>query len=209
MDCTKSLLETGSSEINIKKSKFIGFSKRCENEDEAKSLIKAVSQDHAGADHFCWAYRISLPGREVANYSDGGEPHGSAGQPILGSIFRLELTDVAVAVIRYFGGVKLGIRGLIDAYGETALKALRSGKPALFCPGVELAAEMSYSQWNDFSRLFVEGRDFSVRNVDYSDRVISTLAVRKENIDRVGYFFEERRILFEMGEELSFVSPVE
>jgi len=86
---------------------------------------------------------------------------------------------------------------------------LREGKPALFCPGVELAAEMSYSHWNDFSRLFVEGRDFSVRNVDYSDRVISTLAVRKENIDGVSYFFKERRIHFEMGEELSFVSPVE
>jgi putative IMPACT (imprinted ancient) family translation regulator len=82
MDCTKSLLEPGSSEINIKKAKFIGFSKRCENEDEAKSLIKAVSQDHAGADHFCWAYRISLPGREVANYSDGGEPHGLQGAKI-------------------------------------------------------------------------------------------------------------------------------
>ena len=79
-----------------------------ECEEEAKSFIKSLSQRYASADHCCWACRISLQGREIANYSDAGEPHGSAGKPILGAIESLELTDVVVVVTRYFGGTKLG-----------------------------------------------------------------------------------------------------
>jgi len=209
MGCSKSILETGNFEINVKRSRFIGSSQRCESEEEAKSFIRAVSQEHASASHSCWAYRISLPGREVANYSDAGEPHGSAGQPILGAIDRLELKDVVVVVTRYFGGVKLGIRGLIDAYGETALEALKAAKPVMFCPGLELIAEMAYSQWNDFTRLFREDRDFSLQKVDYTDKVVSVIAVRKDEVERIAGFFEERRISFRFGDELSFVSPVE
>jgi len=209
MGCSKSILETGYFEINVKRSRFIGSSRRCESEEEAKSFIKNVSQEHSSASHSCWAYRISLPGKEVANYSDAGEPHGSAGQPILGAIDSLELTNVVVVVTRYFGGVKLGIRGLIDAYGGTALESLKAAKPVTFRPGIELIGEMAYTQWNDFSRLFRENKDFSLQKVDYSDRVLCVIAVRKDEVERVTGFFEERRISFRFGDELNFVSPVE
>lgn len=209
MSCKKSLLEPGHFEINVRRSRFVGDSARCECEEEAKSFIKSLSQRYASADHCCWAYRISLQGREIANYSDAGEPHGSAGKPILGAIESLELTDVVVVVTRYFGGTKLGVRGLIDAYGETAAGALRAGKLALYCPGLELVVEMTYSQWNDFIRLFGEDKDFSVRKVDYSERVFASLAVQEKNIERITGFLEDRRIFHKSGEELSFVSPLE
>jgi uncharacterized YigZ family protein len=107
----------------IRRSLFLGHVRRATTEEEARDHIRDISRQYADANHNCWAYRVGYPSvREY--YSDAGEPSGSAGKPILGAILRSGLTHVVVVVTRYFGGIKLGVRGLIDAYSGVATEAL-------------------------------------------------------------------------------------
>lgn len=107
-------------EEKIKRSVFIANLEPCHNETEARDFLARITSQHRNANHNCRAYIIG--NREYS--SDDGEPSGTAGKPILNAIKRSGLVNVMVIVTRYFGGVKLGVRGLIDAYGGTASKAL-------------------------------------------------------------------------------------
>ncbi len=111
-------------EIKISKSRFLAHVKICKTEDEVRKQLKEICNIHRQANHNCWAYRIGA--ESVSEYfSDDGEPAGTAGKPILGAIARQDLTNTLVVVTRYFGGIKLGVRGLIEAYGTSASEALR------------------------------------------------------------------------------------
>lgn len=117
-------------ETKIQKSLFLAHVCICADEPQARERIRIISSEHRQANHNCWAYRVgSMKGDEY--FSDDGEPAGTAGKPILGAILRQEVTNVLVVVTRYFGGIKLGVRGLIEAYGNAATEGLRtSGKVA-------------------------------------------------------------------------------
>ncbi|HPD96887.1 MAG TPA: YigZ family protein [Synergistales bacterium] len=112
-------------ELKEKRSLFIGRVIRAYDEIGAKDAVKEVSRKFPDATHNCWAYRVGFP-QTVEYYSDAGEPSGTAGKPILGAILRSGLVNVVVVVTRYFGGTKLGVRGLIDAYGKSASMALEA-----------------------------------------------------------------------------------
>jgi uncharacterized YigZ family protein len=107
--------------INIKRSIFIATSRRVDSVEEAKRFISDIKKEFQDATHNCWAYRVYESGKIVEQSSDAGEPSGSAGIPILNAIREMELLNVAVVVTRYFGGVKLGIRGLREAYKSAAV----------------------------------------------------------------------------------------
>ncbi len=116
-----------------KRSLFIGHVRLVCSEEEARTMLKTLVEQYKDASHNCWAYRIDFPSyREY--YSDAGEPSGTAGKPISGSIARKGVTDVLVVVTRYFGGIKLGVRGLIDAYGRAASLALDASGSHLYIP---------------------------------------------------------------------------
>lgn len=106
-----------------KMSRFLAFAKPVETEDEAKSWIASLANEYHDARHVCWAYVLGND-RSRSLSSDNGEPSGTAGKPIMGQINSLGLTNVAVAVVRYFGGIKLGTSGLISAYRTAARMAL-------------------------------------------------------------------------------------
>ncbi len=109
-----------------KGSKFIGIAVPCINEVEAKEWLEKWRKEHHQARHFCYAYRF---GRDHSIYraNDDGEPNNSAGTPILGQIKAFDLTNVLVCVVRYYGGTKLGVGGLVNAYKTAAKNALESG----------------------------------------------------------------------------------
>ena len=207
MGRTRSLREGAAFELNVKRSRFIGNCARARDEENARAFVKEISSAFPDASHSCWAYRISSTGRELANYSDAGEPHGSAGMPILGAIDHLGLTDVTVVVTRYFGGIKLGVRGLIDAYGNTALETLKKAGIVDYCRGFELKLRLGYSQWNDFTRLLSEGKDYATVSVDYAGDVSAVIVVLEENWPRVTGFLDERRIGYEKGSEMEMPFP--
>ena len=108
-------------------SRFIAFAYPVETEDQVKELVQALRKEYHDARHHCYAYRLGYKG-DVWRASDDGEPSGSAGRPILGQIDSLGLSDVLVVVVRYFGGIKLGIPGLIRAYKTSTSDALSSAQ---------------------------------------------------------------------------------
>lgn len=114
-------------EEKIERSRFIVHLKYIENINDAKEFITLKSKEHKNANHNCWAYIIGKKAN-WAHSSDNGEPSGTAGKPILNAINKYNLTNIVVVVTRYFGGVKLGIRGLIDAYGGTTERAIELNK---------------------------------------------------------------------------------
>ncbi len=119
----RSIEKAGCAELVVERSRFIAHSVQVGREDEARQKIKAIQQLYPDATHCCYAWRVGLdPTTEFA--TDAGEPRGTAGRPILGAIRRRELTNVAVTIIRYFGGKKLGVRRLIDAYHQAAEQVL-------------------------------------------------------------------------------------
>lgn len=110
-----------------KNSKFFGYCFPVQSEEEVKLILDQIKKQHFSARHWCYAFQI---GTEQIQYraNDDGEPSGSAGLPIYGQIQSFEVTNVLVVVIRYFGGVKLGVGGLVTAYKETAKMALENAE---------------------------------------------------------------------------------
>jgi len=117
--------KTGSDEITIKKSRFIGYVRRVETEEEAKKFIQEIKKKHHDATHNCSAYLIGEHD-EIQKANDDGEPSGTAGIPILEVLKKQHLKDTAIVVTRYFGGIKLGAGGLIRAYGSTTTQAIKT-----------------------------------------------------------------------------------
>jgi len=118
--------EQATAEFEEKKSVFIGYVKRVYNEDEARSFINEIKGMHKEARHNVYSYVIGQ-NMGIQRYSDDGEPQGTAGIPVLEVIKKNGLTDIAVVVTRYFGGVLLGTGGLARAYSKGASLAIKEG----------------------------------------------------------------------------------
>ena len=104
-------------------SRFIAFAYPVETEEEVKEIVASLKKEYHDARHHCYAYRLGYKGDRL-RANDDGEPSGSAGRPILGQIDSMGLSDILVVVVRYFGGIKLGIPGLIRAYKTSTADAL-------------------------------------------------------------------------------------
>ncbi|WP_367182425.1 IMPACT family protein [Brumimicrobium sp.] len=123
----KTLKGTSEGQYKEKGSKFIGIAINCEDEEEAKQLLAKWKNEHHQARHLCWAYRFGIK-KDLFRANDDGEPSNSAGAPILGQIQSFDLTNVLIGVVRYYGGTKLGVGGLINAYRTAAKEAIENGK---------------------------------------------------------------------------------
>lgn len=106
-------------------SKFLGYAYPLQCEDQVKGIIDRLKKDHHKARHCCYAWQIGTDAVQF-RVNDDGEPNNSAGQPIYGQILSKELTNILVVVVRYFGGIKLGVGGLVNAYKTVAQLALES-----------------------------------------------------------------------------------
>jgi uncharacterized YigZ family protein len=114
--------------LKVRDSRFIGIALPVDSEDSARSEIAAVGQAYSDATHCCYAYRLGAGDSAVERSADAGEPAGTAGAPILSVIRGRGLSNVAVTVVRYFGGTKLGAGGLVRAYRDAARAVLDAGK---------------------------------------------------------------------------------
>lgn len=119
----RTILTEAESLYKVSGSKHIGKTFRVHSEKEAKQIIQNLWEEHPQATHICFAYILTVY-EKLERSSDDGEPGGTAGKPILNQIKSAKLTEVLVAVIRYYGGTKLGVSGLIDAYKNAAKLAL-------------------------------------------------------------------------------------
>lgn len=105
--------------IEIKKSKFYGYSFDVKSVEEVKEILEKLKKQHKKATHVCYAYKITC-GQEYVKFFDDGEPSGTAGRPIFNVIDKKKLNNILVVVVRYFGGIKLGAGGLTRAYSNCA-----------------------------------------------------------------------------------------
>lgn len=112
------------SEDTIKKSRFIGYIIPCDGPDAIIDALTGISRKHPNASHVAFAYRVHTPDGIRIQFSDAGEPAGTAGKPILNHLQGSDLINCLIAVVRYFGGVKLGAGGLTRAYGQAARKVI-------------------------------------------------------------------------------------
>ena len=126
-DTYKSIAEPAEGLFKDNGSRFIALAYPVETEDEIKEIVQRLKKEYHDARHHCYAWRLGLDG-EPWRANDDGEPSGSAGRPILGQIDSAGLSDILVVVVRYFGGIKLGIPGLIRAYKTSTADALASAR---------------------------------------------------------------------------------
>lgn len=133
-------------------SKFLAFAHPVETEDQAKEILAAVRKEYFDARHHCFAWRLGLTG-EPYRLSDDGEPSSTAGRPIHGQLLSQELSDILVVVVRYFGGVKLGVPGLIRAYRTATQDALANARIVEKVAGEHFTLKFGYLQMNDVMKV--------------------------------------------------------
>ncbi|MGB1032895.1 MAG: IMPACT family protein [Flavobacteriales bacterium] len=122
-DTYRSINSPGESLYKVKGSKHFGYAFRVNNEDDIKLRLEQVKKEHHSARHHCYAWKLGM-GEDNFRANDDGEPSNSAGKPIYGAILSADLTNILIVVVRYFGGTKLGVGGLIDAYRTAAKMAI-------------------------------------------------------------------------------------
>jgi len=162
-------------------SRFIAFAYPVETEEEVKELVSALKKEYHDARHHCFAYRLGYKG-DVWRASDDGEPSGSAGRPILGQIDSLGLSDVLVVVVRYFGGIKLGIPGLIRAYKTSTADALSSAQIVEKIAGKRFRISFDYLSMNAVMKV-LKDMDLAQSKQDFGERCSLEVRVRLSSVD--------------------------
>ena len=145
-DTYKTIVNSGSGFFKDRGSKFTGYAYPVENEAAVKEKIEALKKEHYGARHHCYAYQLGFGQTSRYRANDDGEPNNSAGMPIYGQIRSHELTNVLIVVVRYFGGTKLGVPGLINAYRTAAAAALENTKIIIKVVTETLKIRFDYAQ---------------------------------------------------------------
>jgi len=135
-----------------KGSKFIALAFPVKNEDEIKTILQELRKSYYDARHHCYAYRLE-PNKKKYRSNDDGEPSGSAGKPILGQLLSFDLTDILIVVIRYFGGTKLGVSGLINAYRTAAREAIENSLILTKTEQVVYKIRFDYVKLNDVMKI--------------------------------------------------------
>ena len=153
-----------------KKSEFIGYAKRCESEEEAKAFVSEIKNKHKQATHNCFAYVIG-ENMGIQRYSDDGEPQGTAGIPILEVMKKSNVTDCAIVVTRYYGGILLGAGGLTRAYTKGASIALKAGGVVEKVNGVRLLFHMDYDMLGKIQYKCNEN-NWYIEDTEYTDKVV-------------------------------------
>jgi len=176
-----------------KNSKFFGYAFPVKNEEDVKLILTELKKQHHTARHFCYAYQI---GTETIKFraNDDGEPNNSAGQPIYGQIQSFDITNILIVVVRYFGGVKLGVGGLINAYKTAAKLTLESSKIIEKTINKEFLISFDYKNMNKVMRIIKE-KHLKIINQKLELNCELTISVRKKDEQAIFNLFNQ---LFEI-----------
>ena len=157
-------------------SRFIALAYPVETEEEIKEIVAGIKKEYYDARHHCYAYRLGYDGAKW-RANDDGEPSSSAGRPILGQILSNELSDILIVVVRYFGGIKLGIPGLIRAYKESTADAIASSDIIEKIASETYNIEYGYVQMNSVMKV-VKDMDLPIVAQNFDMACCLTVRVR-------------------------------
>lgn len=172
----KTLIAHGDEEIVINKSRFIGHGAPCETEEEALAFLAEMRAKYKDASHNCYAYIIGT-NMGVMRYSDDGEPGGTAGMPIIEVLKAQNVTNCAVVVTRYFGGILLGAGGLVRAYTKGAVLALEASGVGVMHPTKRLLVDVAYPLLNRFEYM-LKSQPVLVEEKTFGESITFTILVR-------------------------------
>lgn len=172
----------------IKGSRFVAVMAPADTQEQALALVSDVRARWPGATHHCWAYALR-DGRTRS--SDDGEPGGSAGRPILAQIEGHGVTDVSVVVVRWYGGTKLGVGGLMRAYGGTAGKALDRCEMREVIPLLDLRVTHDYDDTGAVQAI-IGARSLPIRDTQWGQQVTLVLAVEEPDLEAVATELRDR-----------------
>ncbi len=176
-----------------KGSKFIGYVYPIADENDVKYHIEALKKKHYAARHWCYAWQLGVKNvRYRAN--DDGEPNNSAGQPIYGQLLSKNITNVLLVVVRYFGGTKLGVGGLINAYKTTAKLVLEESRIVEKTIDVYFQLIFEYADMNKVMRI-VKENDLEIVAQKMELKCEFKISVRKKNAAKVEKYFKDLRCL--------------
>lgn len=166
--------------LKEKKSKFYGYTFPVESEDDIKSILEELRKLHPSANHVCYAWQLGV---EQMQYraNDDGEPNNSAGMPIYGQIQSFEVTNILVAVVRLFGGTKLGVGGLITAYKETAKLALENSNIIKKVLKEQITLSYEYEEMDAVMR-FIKKHQLNIVAQNLNLKCETIVSVRKDQL---------------------------
>jgi len=184
-----------------KNSKFFGYAFPVLSDDDVKDHLTELKKKHHSARHWCYAYQI---GTETITFraNDDGEPNNSAGMPIYGQIQSFDVTNVLIVVVRYFGGIKLGVGGLINAYKTTAQLSLQNASIIEKTININYLITFDYKNMNKVMRIIKE-KNLEVVNQKLELNCKITISVRKKDSDLV---FETFNNVFEVSIEEIYIN---
>ncbi|MDB5032209.1 YigZ family protein [Mucilaginibacter sp.] len=164
-------------------SKFLAYAYPIHSENDIKDIIASLKSVHPKANHHCWAMRLSID-RSVFKLNDDGEPSGTAGRPILNTLFSKDLTNILVAVVRYFGGTLLGVPGLINAYKMATEEALNQAVVIEKTVNDVYTISFGYLQMNDVMRI-IKDADLTILNQQFDNNCGIQVSIRKMQVNMV------------------------
>jgi len=171
-----------------KGSKYFGYAFPVLNEDEIKDHLENLKKQHHSARHWCYAWQL---GKNYDHFraNDDGEPSNSAGMPIYGQLQSFEVTNILIVVVRYFGGTKLGVGGLVQAYKTTAQMALENSKIVENTIDEVFVLKFNYPEMNTVMRII---KDENLSMIDQKMELDCEfeISVRKKDSDRIFELFE-------------------
>nr|WP_298999117.1 YigZ family protein [uncultured Allomuricauda sp.] len=172
-----------------RKSKFYGYAYPVSSEEEVKPILEALRKKHPSANHVSYAWRLGVDSFSY-RANDDGEPNNSAGMPIYGQIQAFDVTNVLVAVVRFFGGVKLGVGGLIHAYRETARLTLDASEIIQSVQHSKITLHFEYPSMNKVMRVLKQHKiTILSQKMELNCRMV--ISVRKSKAQETGELFQE------------------
>lgn len=189
---TYKTIDKASDEVLFKEknSKFLGYAFPISNEDDVKHHLELLKKQHHSARHWCYAYQLGTQESTITfRANDDGEPNNSAGMPIYGQIQSFEVTNVLVVVVRYFGGVKLGVGGLISAYKTAAQMALEASTIINKTINVNYIISFDYKHMNKVMRIIKE-KQLQIVNQTLELDCQITISVRLKDSETIFELFD-------------------
>ena len=179
----KTLRQAASDEFIVNKSRFIGYASPVSTEEEALAFLQSIRLKHKDASHHCYAYVIGQ-NAGIMRYSDDGEPGGTAGMPIMEVIKAQGLVNCCVVVTRYFGGVLLGAGGLVRAYTQGCVIALKAAQVIVMEPSQRYLCEVAYPLWDRVQHCF-KALPVQLISSEFTTAVTFSLLVREKDAEMV------------------------
>jgi uncharacterized YigZ family protein len=182
-DSYKTIAKPAEGNYSEKRSKFLAYAFPVQNEQEVKQRLAEIQKKHWDARHHCYAYILG-PHKDAYRLNDNGEPSGTAGRPIYGQLLSKDLTNTLVIVVRYFGGIKLGVSGLQNAYKVAAREALDAAFIEERTVQKIYRVTFEYVKMNDIMQVL---KDPNIQILDRQSymQCIYTISVRQREADRI------------------------